>query len=240
MLTFQGKEPRVSPAIKLPSSERRAAILKAIRRVFAEKGFDGASTRALAQAAGVSEALLFRHFPNKEAMFHAIQEACCSGQDLNLYERLHALEPSASTLVLLVHFLVSRIVQGPAAEDEDRLIPLRLMLRSLAEDGAFARLWLRRLADEWVPKIKECVAAATDAGDIVNGAVHPHLGAWFTHHLAATVMMHLLPATPVVDYGAPRETLVAEIVRFALRGLSLKEAVIRRHYNPRALALFDD
>src|SRR5438552_17438702 len=95
---------------KLSSEERRAAIIKAVRRVFAEKGFDGTTTRELADAAGVSEGLLFKHFPNKEALFTAMQLSCCNEQDLGRFERLTALEPSPSTLVLLVHFLVSRIV----------------------------------------------------------------------------------------------------------------------------------
>src|SRR5208282_1171629 len=100
---------------KLSSDDRRAAIIKAVRRVFAEKGFDGTTTRELADAAGVSEALLFKHFPNKEALFTAMKESCCNEQDVGLFERLTALEPSASTLVLLVHFLVSLIVTGCAA-----------------------------------------------------------------------------------------------------------------------------
>ena len=39
------------PATRLNSEERRAAIIKAVRRVFAEKGFDGTTTRELAEAA---------------------------------------------------------------------------------------------------------------------------------------------------------------------------------------------
>jgi AcrR family transcriptional regulator len=117
---------------KLPGEARRAAIIKAVRRVFAAKGFDGTTTRELAGAAGVSEALLFKHFPNKEALFSAMLHDCCTAQDEALYERLRALEPSASTLVLLMHFLVSRIVNGWASPDDEQVIQVRLMLRSLA------------------------------------------------------------------------------------------------------------
>src|SRR5262245_29785756 len=95
---------------KLSGEERRAAIIQAVRRVFAEKGFHGTTTRALADAAGVSEALLFKHFPNKEALFSAMKHSCCRAQDQGKFERLHALEPSASTLVVMVHFMVSRAV----------------------------------------------------------------------------------------------------------------------------------
>src|SRR5262245_43413705 len=123
---------------RLSSEERRAAIVKAVRRAFAEKGFHGTTTRELAEAAGASEALLFKHFPNKEALFSAMQMACCSEQDHGMIERLKALEPSASTLVLMVHFLVGKFVVGNGLREE-RAMQARLMLRSLAEDGEFAR-----------------------------------------------------------------------------------------------------
>src|SRR5262245_64296083 len=97
---------------KLSSQERRAAIIQAVRQVFAERGFDGTTTRALADAAGVSEALLFKHFPNKEALFEAMMLSCCTEQEIARFERLKALEPSTSTLVLVVHFLLSKVI-GP-------------------------------------------------------------------------------------------------------------------------------
>src|SRR5262249_51369435 len=118
--------------LKLSSEERRAAIIQAVRRVFAEKGFHGTTTRELAEAAGVSEALLFKHFPNKEALFSAMQLSCFNAEDLGRIERLKALEPAASTLVLMVHFLVSHVVDGSAGRDGERAIQNRLMLRSLA------------------------------------------------------------------------------------------------------------
>jgi AcrR family transcriptional regulator len=53
-----------------PSSEAqtRTRILDAARRLFAAQGFDGTTTRDLAQAASVAEGTLFRHFPNKKAI----------------------------------------------------------------------------------------------------------------------------------------------------------------------------
>ncbi len=197
-----------------------------------------ATTRELAVAAGVSEALLFKHFPNKEALFSAMQASCCTEQDLGEFERLKALEPSASTLVLLVHFLVSRIVGACASPDDENVIQNRLMLRSLAEDGDFARLMLRKIASDWAPKVVECVRAAVKGGEAVGGPVPPGRCAWFTHHLAAMIVLHLLPTTPVVDYGASRAQLVEQAVWFTLRGMGLKEEAIQRYYNPKAVARF--
>src|SRR6202161_2539644 len=102
-------QPPTKPNCKLSSEERRAAILRAVRRVFSEKGFDGTTTRELADAAGVSEALLFKHFSNKEALFSAMKLSL-NQQDLGRLERITGLEASVSTLVLMVHFLTSRII----------------------------------------------------------------------------------------------------------------------------------
>jgi AcrR family transcriptional regulator len=222
---------------KLSAEDRRAAIIKAVRRVFAERGFNGTTTRALAEAAGVSEALLFRHFPNKEALFEAMLADCCTQQDIVRFERLHALQPSASTLVLLVHYLVS-LVLAERDDDDERVVLNRLIVRSIAENGEFAGLLFGRVATEWIPKVAECLAVVSASGEAVAGPVLPQLGAWFAHHLAAQITFLLLPACPVVDYGVPRERLVEQVVWFALRGLGLKEETIRHHYNPQALALF--
>jgi AcrR family transcriptional regulator len=222
---------------KLSSEERRAAIVKAVRRVFADKGFHGTTTRALAEAAGVSEALLFKHFPNKEALYAAMQRSCSAAQDPAL-ERLKALEPSTSTLVAMVHFLFSRKVGGRSACADDDAIHMRLMVRSLMEDGEFANVQLRQVAAGWVPKVEECLRAALAAGDVVDSGLLPGLGAWFTHHLAVVLMQHFRHTPPVVDYQVPRPKVIEQAVWFTLRGLGLKEEAIQRYYNAQALELF--
>ena len=40
--------------------------------LFAANGFTGTTTKQIAKAAGVSEALLFKHFPTKHALYNAI------------------------------------------------------------------------------------------------------------------------------------------------------------------------
>jgi AcrR family transcriptional regulator len=57
---------------RLPPDARRAQIVKASMALFARKGFSGTTSRALARAAGVSEALIFRLFPTKRALYDAI------------------------------------------------------------------------------------------------------------------------------------------------------------------------
>ncbi|MFP5020632.1 TetR/AcrR family transcriptional regulator [Pseudonocardia phyllosphaerae] len=47
----------------------RRALLTAAAELFAEQGYDRTTVRAIAERAGVNQALLFRHFGNKEAVF---------------------------------------------------------------------------------------------------------------------------------------------------------------------------
>ncbi|MEM7555016.1 MAG: TetR/AcrR family transcriptional regulator [Cyanobacteria bacterium P01_A01_bin.84] len=49
-------------------AQTRDRILEAARKLFAKKGFDGTTTRDLAQNAKVAEGTLFRHFSNKKAI----------------------------------------------------------------------------------------------------------------------------------------------------------------------------
>ena len=54
------------------SRERQAGLIAAAASLFADKGFNGTTTKEIAKAAGVSEALVFKHFPTKRALYAAI------------------------------------------------------------------------------------------------------------------------------------------------------------------------
>jgi TetR/AcrR family transcriptional regulator len=56
----------------MSGSDRRNQLLEAALEVFARKGFDGTTTKELAAAAGVTEAIIFRHFPTKQALYTAV------------------------------------------------------------------------------------------------------------------------------------------------------------------------
>jgi AcrR family transcriptional regulator len=51
-----------------PETDTRDRILKSALRLFAKLGYDGTTTRDLAESAGIAEGTLFRHFPNKKAI----------------------------------------------------------------------------------------------------------------------------------------------------------------------------
>jgi len=54
------------------AQERQASIIAAASSLFAANGFKGTTTREIARTAGISEALLFKYFPTKRALYAAI------------------------------------------------------------------------------------------------------------------------------------------------------------------------
>ena len=57
---------------RMSGEDRKAEITEAARGVFARKGFYGAGMREIAKAAKVSEALIYQHFPSKDALYEEI------------------------------------------------------------------------------------------------------------------------------------------------------------------------
>ena len=66
-------EPRLTRRQQQARATRRR-IVEAALALFAEQGYAATSTRQIAQAAEVSEGLIFRHFPTKLALLHAVSQ----------------------------------------------------------------------------------------------------------------------------------------------------------------------
>jgi len=54
---------------RLKAEERRGQLLGIAKRLFSECGFENTTTKAIAAAAGVTEAIIFRHFASKEELY---------------------------------------------------------------------------------------------------------------------------------------------------------------------------
>jgi AcrR family transcriptional regulator len=217
--------------------DRRAAIVRAVLPVFAKQGFAETTTKQLAEVAGVSEALLYKHFPSKESLYAEIKNLGCQGGDPAL-EKIASLEPSTSTLVHIVYFLMRSLAVGRSGDLTGWDTRHRLVLNSCLEDGEFTRYLFKSHFGCCAGKLEACLDVAQTAGDLVASPVGKRNRLLFAHHLACMIAIMHLPEKPVIDYEALREELLDEAVWFALRGMGLAERAITVYYNPKALALF--
>ncbi|MGZ6292939.1 MAG: TetR/AcrR family transcriptional regulator [Syntrophales bacterium] len=218
---------------RISREERRKLILIRVRELFAHKGLHGVTTRELAQAAGISEGLLFKLFPDKETLYRDML-ALFSDNISEKTQRITSLKPSTSTLVLIVHLLVLELISVRLTERDDFI---RLYLRSLAGDGEFARHVLKEAERQLIPMFRANIKAAIASGDVMDSPVPHNLRAWLAHRLPFVIMTDFVPSAPVLNYGISREKLVKHVVWFLLRGIGLKEESIRRHYTAKGLAI---
>lgn len=105
---------------------RKAKIIQSAATLFAKKGFSGTKTREIAQRAGVSEALIFKHFPSKEDLYAAIlaEESPVPG----LLSKVRSLAEQQKDVE--VFSVIARTVVG-GAPDSDLM---RLILFSALEN----------------------------------------------------------------------------------------------------------
>ncbi len=124
---------------RMTCEERRAAIMRAAVRLFAERGFRGTTTRALADAVGVTEPVLYEHFRSKHDLYAAIVEEKSRGGS----ERAMALlQPYAEArddrgfFTRLGEFILERYREDPAF--------VRLLLFVALEDPRLGQLFFDR------------------------------------------------------------------------------------------------
>jgi len=221
---------------RMDAADRRTAIVEIATPLFARRGFAGTTTKEIAEAAGVSEALLFRHFPTKAALYEEILQIGCQG-DPDLAQ-LEALQPSTATLVFMTHAMFRHLVLGEFGDRPTIQTRQRLNLQSLVEDGEYARILMSHVAKRIMPVFTASIAAARAAGDMPANGIDPANAFWFAQHVAAQMAYGRLCGPSVFPYRGEIETVTAEAVRFVLSGIGLKSEAIERHYDPSRLTAF--
>jgi len=115
---------------RMAGEQRRSQIVRVAMRLFSRRGFRGTTTKEIARAAGVSEAMVFRHFATKEELYSAIiDDKACAGD---------AEDPR-------------QIVADALAEKNDRAVFEGLALNALVQnecDPEFQRLLLYSALEE--------------------------------------------------------------------------------------------
>ena len=126
---------------KLHRAARRASIVKAAARLFSQRGFRGVTTRELANAAGISEPVLYEHFKTKRDLYSAIIEDKYSEGHCLLEKRLACFGQGADDRGFFLQ--LGKAVCEYAAKDPSYC---RLMLYAALEGHELADLSFKRNA----------------------------------------------------------------------------------------------
>jgi TetR/AcrR family transcriptional regulator len=123
---------------RLSFETREERILEAAGRLFARLGYRGTTTRAIAEAAEVNEALLFRHFASKEELYDAFLNRTL--EEWNR-EVLPTLEEFRKLPIHQALTEIARVIVGRMREDP-RLV--RTMVFASLEDARFGKLFFSK------------------------------------------------------------------------------------------------
>jgi len=119
--------PRTKEASQQIRDESRQHILDRAAEVFASKGLANTKISDLAEAAGVSQGLLYKYFLDKDDIFIALLERAISG--VNNYAQT-AMNRTGTPLAKL-HWLTEQVLRGMSEEP----VYFRLVSQALALSG---------------------------------------------------------------------------------------------------------
>ncbi len=153
---------------RMSAQGRREQILAQASRIFAQKGFRGTTTREIAQAAGISEALMFKHFPSKASLYRAIIQKRMGGSE-GLYFPQDYVRAKDDRQVLrsIASFLIEKNTEDPTF--------MRLIMYSALEGHELSRMFFKNYAMERIRLLSQYIQERIQEGGYRK--VHPLLAA---------------------------------------------------------------
>ncbi len=126
-----------NPSGRMAGEERRLQILQVAMNLFSKDGFAGTTTKKIAEAAGVSEATVFKHFANKEELYADIldHKACNHGLE-NPFEEIAEELAAKDDFGVFYGMAVNAFKHH--REDKDLM---RLLLHSALEGHELAKMF---------------------------------------------------------------------------------------------------
>lgn len=139
----------------MTGDERREQILQAAVELFSQRGFSGTTTKQIALASGVSEAMVFRHFATKDALYDAILDSKGCQDGIHRFpwegnEALTAAIEQKDDYAVFYNIGLQALINHQADEGF-----MRLLFYSALEEHRLAE----RFFNEFVAKVYEFIGA---------------------------------------------------------------------------------
>jgi TetR/AcrR family transcriptional regulator len=121
---------------RMTRPDRRQQLIETAVKFFSDFGFQGASTRSIAEAAGVTEAIIYRHFSTKEQLYSAILDYKLRQSGTQEWiDKLHELA-EANKDEQLFRSVARKILEAYEKDPDFQ----RLMFRAAMENHDFSKL----------------------------------------------------------------------------------------------------
>ncbi len=118
-------------AKRLKAAERRASILAVAKVLFADKGYHGVAVDEIASRLGVSPAVLYRHFPSKEALYGEVLDTLSAQRENYVDAALRSPDDFGSILLRMTQVFAESVARDPDY--------LKMEMLSTLEDAQLTR-----------------------------------------------------------------------------------------------------
>jgi len=145
---------------RMAATDRRNQLIDVAIDLFSRKGFGGTTTREIAAAAGVTEAIIFRHFATKQELYKAILDTRCATPDAQAWfsETRQFMENNDDEG--LFRALISAIINGKREDPRFE----RLMLHAALEGHELALMHHNQFAMPIGTQLMEYIARRQQEG----------------------------------------------------------------------------
>jgi len=197
--------------VRLTGAERRDRILSTSLALFAKRGFAATKTKDIARAAGVSEAMVFKLFPDKEGLYRALIERRIADAELvlPLAELAASRETPERYFGRIATLMLTRVEDDPSF--------MRLLLFSALEDHPLSAEFDAARAAGLRRSIESYLVRRQRTGDLRR--VNPQFA---SRAFMGLVVSFAQARTLFREPGSrrfSRETLVRELVALFLEGM---------------------
>lgn len=196
---------------RLTAPARREAILEAAVKLFAERGFRGVTTRELASAVGVTEPVLYQHFPSKRDMYRALIEHKME-QMRGMNERFQALCAAPVSVEEFLNELALLAVDWHAADPSF----LRLLMFSSLEGHELKEMFHEQMMTCYFRVLVDTLGRFIKQGELRD--IDPELAAYaFKSLISQHCLDRHLFRHPLGE--RPNEVVVRTMVDVFINGL---------------------
>ncbi len=148
------------------NTDKKGQILKAAKKEFAEKGFDGARMVSIAEHAGVNQALLHYHFTNKENLYkEVLLDHNPFGADLlgklNDFSEIHKLKP-VEKLYIAIYLIVE--MHFEALDTEYR----KILYREMSEERDDFKVMVENFIIPRYQALENVIIEGVESGDFAT------------------------------------------------------------------------
>lgn len=148
-----------TPQIRYSAADRKAQILEVATPLFARQGYQGTTTKQIAERAQINEALIFRHFPSKDHLYWAViqRKIATAGPREQLRKKLRLTAEDVDLFTEIATDILER-----RANDQTLS---RLLLFSALENHKLSSRFFRTYVADYYEVLAGFIRERIDRGD---------------------------------------------------------------------------